>query len=107
MKQEPTNSTSAPEPSPYEAPNVVDASPQFTKKAGPIAVLFGIVLASVLGVITFVLSFFFTCLGVTSMTSNGELEAVIVYGISGLTAIAAFIFSFRGFLKIVEGFKSR
>ena len=67
MKQEPSDSASAPEPSPYAAPGVVDSSPQFVQKAGPIAVFFGIVLAGVLGAITFGLSFFFTCLGVSSM----------------------------------------
>lgn len=107
MKQEPNDGASAPESSPYAAPRVVDVPPQFAKKAGPIAIFVGIVLAGVLGVMTFGLSFFFTCLGVSSMGGDGEFGMVIVVGISGLTAVAAFIFSFWGFLKIVEGFKSR
>lgn len=107
MKHEAPDDASSPDPNPYIAPDVLDIPPQASQKAGPVAIFFGFIIASTLAAAAFGLSFFFTCLGVMSIGGDGDFAMVLIWGISGLTTIAAFVFSLWGFLKIVEGFKRR
>jgi len=107
MKNEAPEDASSPGPDPYIAPDVLDIPADMSQKAGPIAIFFGFVIACALAAATFVLSFFFTCLGVVSVVGDGNFAWILVWGISGLTTIAAFAFSLWGFLKVVEGFKRR
>jgi len=99
---------STPEPNPYEFSPFTDpaASPDQRSKPGPIAVVFSVILGLVVAVVMFCVSFFFTCLGVMSLPQHqSEFDLAICSIIAGVTAIAAFVFSYRGILKLVRMFK--
>lgn len=92
---------------PYVAPQVHDAPPFDRKKPGPVAIFFGIVIALAMAGLTFCVSFFFTCLGVMSVSNGpGVISEALVFLIAGLTAIAAFALTLWGFLKVVRSMKS-
>jgi hypothetical protein len=105
MKNESPNEASSSEPDPYTVPEVPDIPPNTSRRAGPIAIFFGFLIACVLAAVAFGLSFFFTCLGVVSIAGDGPFALILVWTISGLTTVAAFAFSLWGFLKIVVAIK--
>ena len=82
------------------------ADPSKRSKPGPIAVFFSVVLGLVVAVVVFAATFFFTCLGVSSIKGlDNEFGFALICGIAGITAIATFAFTFRGIQKIVRALK--
>ncbi len=98
-----------PENNPYLATQVADVARTVgdRKTPGPVAIIFAILLGAVTAIVTFCVTFFFTCLGLTGpggSGSNATLPAAILVGI--LTAIALTWFAVWGFLKIVTALRS-
>ena len=100
-----------PEPNPYEVSPFTDpaATPGQRSKPGPVAVVFSVILGLVVAVVMFCVTFFFTCLGMMSVQKPDINAAgeVIVFAVAGVTAIASFIFTYWGMLKLVRMFKSQ
>lgn len=98
-----------PEDNPYLTTQVADVAQTVgdRKTPGPVAIIFAILLGAATAVVTFCVTFFFTCLGLTGpggSGSNATFPAAILVGI--LTAIALTWFAVWGFLKIVTALKS-
>ena len=102
---------STPEPpdiNPYLASEVTDrvVDPLKRSKPGPVAVIFSVMTALAVACITFGVTFFFTCLGLDSTQSlNNEFGFALLILVSGITSVAAFVFTVWGFLKIVRAMK--
>ncbi len=97
-----------PDANPYVASEVTDRviDPLRSRQPGPVAIFFSVVTGLVVACLTFGATFFVTCLGLNSTKSmNNEFGIAMVFGIAGLTAIAAFVFTLWGFLKIVRAMK--
>ena len=102
------NEPQQPEENPYEATQVADIATSVSdrQKPGTVAVLFSVILGLVVAVIAFGATFFFTCLGVLSIDGMNEDNGMVFASlVAGPTAVAAFIFTVWGFLKIVRAFK--
>lgn len=98
-----------PDENPYLAPQVADIATSVTdrQKPGAVAVVLTVVLGLVTAVIAFAVTFFFTCLGMLSIDGlDNESGWGVVLLVAGLTAVAAFIFTFGRFLKVVRAMKS-
>ncbi len=99
---------SEPEPNPYEVSPFAElaASPDQRSKPGPVAVVFSVILGLVVAIAMFCVTFFVTCLGVSSVRElDNEFGFFIMCAIAGLTAIAAFLFTYWGIMKLVRMFK--
>ncbi len=100
---------STPEPNPYEVSPFTD--PVVIRddrlKPGPVAIVFSVILGLLVAVVMFCVTFFFTCLGMMSVQKPDINAAgeVIVFAVAGVTAIASFIFTYWGVLKLVRMFK--
>ncbi|HQX52619.1 MAG TPA: hypothetical protein PK992_18830 [Planctomycetaceae bacterium] len=97
-----------PDSNPYVVSEVTDRviDPLRSRQPGLVAIFFSVVVGLVVACLTFGATFFVTCLGLTSTTSmNNEFGVLAVFGIAGLTAIAAFVFTLWGVLKIVRAMK--
>lgn len=98
-----------PEDNPYLATQVADIATSVSDRSrlGTAAIVFSVMAGLAVAVLTFGATFFFTCLGVNSIDGLGnEFRVVIVFGVAGLTTVAAFVFTVWGFLKIVRSLKS-
>ena len=98
-----------PEDNPYLATQVADVAQTVgsRKTPGPVAIIFAILLGGTTAVVTFCLTFFFTCLGMTGPGgSTGETVLPISLLVGSVTAIALTWFAVWGFLKIVMAFKN-
>lgn len=94
---------------PYEASAVPDQSiaPLSRSQPGPVAIVFSVFIGLTVAVVTFAVTFFFTCLGLTPTRAiDNEFGFIILILIAGITAIAAFVFTTWGILKIVRALKS-
>lgn len=100
--------TSQPDENPYLATQVTDfaVSVSDRSKPGTVAIVFSVMTGLAVAVLAFAATFFFTCLGVNSINSlRGDFGMVLVFGISGVTTVAAFVFTVWGFLKVVRALK--
>ena len=98
-----------PEDNPYLATQVADiaGAADDRKSPGPVAIIFAILLGATTAVVTFCLTFFFTCLGMTGPGgSTGEIVFPISLLVGAVTAIALTWFAVWGFLKIVKALKN-
>ncbi len=98
-----------PEDNPYVATQVADiATTAGDRRApGPVAILFAVVLGAATAIVTFCLTFFFTCLGLPNVAPSFDSTVlVIVFGIAIATTIAVTWFAVWGFLKLVSAVKS-
>ena len=98
-----------PEENPYLATQVEDISTSVSDRSQPgtLAIVFSVATGLAVAVLTFGVTFFFTCLGVNSIYgSRSEHYMVIVFVVAGLTTVAAFVFTVWGFLKVVRALKS-
>ena len=86
--------TPQPEENPYLASQVAD-----------ISVMTGLAVA----VLTFCATFVVTCLGVISVGPVARMPSgfglAVVFVVAGLTTVAAFVFTVKGFLKVVRSLK--
>lgn len=99
----------SPDQNPYEVAPVMPPSGfrDRDRPPGPVAIFFSVLLGIAVATITFGVTFFFTCLGVSStnsMNNSGGMAIVLV--ISGLTTVGAFVFTVWGLLKLVKLFRS-
>jgi hypothetical protein len=102
------NNSQQSEENPYIAPQVTDIAASVTPRQKPstVAVVISVVLGIVVAVLVFGVSFFFTCLGVMSVRSlDNEFGMVVTFLVASLTAVAAFVFTVWGLLKIVRALK--
>lgn len=94
---------------PYLATQVADIATSISdrKTPGPVAIIFAILLGATTAVVTFCVTFFFTCLGLSG-SGNGMPGATMtaVFVIAIVTAVAATWFAVWGFLNIVKAVKS-
>lgn len=100
--------TPQPEENPYLATQVADISTSVSDRSQPgtVAIVFSVMTGLAVAVLAFAATFFFTCLGVNSINSlRGDFGMVLVFGISGVTTVAAFVFTVWGFLKVVRALK--
>jgi len=96
------------EENPYIATELTDIATSVTDRQKPstVAVVFSVVLGLVVAVLVFGASFFFTCLGVMSVRSlDNEFGMVATFLVASLTAVAAFVFTVWGRLKILRALK--
>ena len=85
---------------------VVDQSQR--SQPGPLAIISSVLLGLVVAFVVFVATFFFTCLGLSSTkTLDNRFGFVLLLLIAGITAIAAFVFTLWGILKIVRAMKQK
>ena len=100
--------TPQPEENPYLATQVADVAGSVSDRSQPgtVAIVFSVMTGLAVAVLTFGVTFFFTCLGVNSIDGlRDEFGMVIVFVVAGLTTVAAFVFTVWGFLKIVRSLK--
>lgn len=100
---------SQPEENPYLATQVADIANSVSDRSQPgtLAIVFSVMTGLAVAVLTFGATFFFTCLGVSSIYGlRSEFGMVIVFVVAGLTTVAAFVFTVWGFLKVVRALKS-
>lgn len=103
----------SPDDNPYLASQVPDIATSVgdRKTLGTVAIIFAILLGVTTAVVTFCMTFFFTCLGLTGLvpgrggwTSDAALPLSMLVGV--VTAIAATWFAVWGFLKVVRAMKN-
>ncbi len=97
-----------PEDNPYLATQVADVAGSVSDRSQPgtVAIVFSVMTGLAVAVLTFGVTFFFTCLGVNSIDGlRGEFGMVIACVVAGVTTVAAFVFTVWGFLKIVRSLK--
>ncbi len=100
--------TPQPEENPYLATEVADISTSVSDRSQPgtVAIVFSVMTGLAVAVLTFVATFFITCLGVISIDNrSNEFGMVLVFGIAGVTTAAAFAFTVWGCLKIARSLK--
>ena len=100
--------TSQPDENPYLATEVAEIATSVSDRSRPgaVAIVFSVMTGLAVAVLTFAATFFFTCLGLNSVDSlRGDFGMVLVFGITGVTTIAAFVFTVWGFLKVVRSLK--
>lgn len=100
--------TSQPDENPYLATEVAEIATSVSdrSKPGAVVIVFSVMTGLAVAVLTFVATFFITCLGVISIDSRGsEFGMVMVFVISGVTTAAAFAFTVWGCLKIGRSLK--
>lgn len=98
-----------PEENPYLATQVADVAASLSdrRQPGTVAIVFSVMTGLAVAVLTFGVTFFFTCVGVNSIDGlRSEFGMVIVFVVAGLTTVAAFVFTVWGFLKFVRAMKS-
>jgi hypothetical protein len=92
-----------PEDNPYLATQVADVPlSEGNKTPGPLTIITAILIGGVTAVVTFCVTFFFTCLGLADFggsSSGATLTTVALIAI--VTAIIVTWFAVWGFLKIV------
>jgi hypothetical protein len=99
-----------PEENPYLVTQVADVTGAVSdrKSPGPVAV-FAVLLGAATAIVTFCVTFFFTCLGLTgpggSSSSPGVTFSTVLL-IAIATAILVTCFAVWGFLKILRALKS-
>lgn len=102
-----------PEDNPYLASQVTDIATSVgdRKTPGPVAIIFAILVGATTAVVTFCMTFFFTCLGLAGLvpggggwTSDAAFPLSLLVGV--VTAIAATWFAVWGFLKVVRALKN-
>ena len=96
------------EENPYLATQVADISTSGSDRSQPgtLAIVFSVMTGLAVAVLTFGVTFFFTCLGVNSIDGlRSEFGMVIVFVVAGLTTVAAFVFTVWGCLKVVRALK--
>jgi hypothetical protein len=101
--------TPQPEENPYLATQVADVASSAPERSQPgtAAIVFSVITGLAVAVLTFGVTFFFTCVGVNSIDGlRSEFGMVIVFVVAGLTTVATFVFTVWGFLKIVRSLKS-
>lgn len=103
--------TPQPEENPYRASQVADIATSVSDRSqpGPVAIVFSVMTGLAVAVLTFCATFFFTCLGVISVASDGPMSGdfgmAVVFVVAGLATVAAFVFTVMGFLKVVRSRK--
>ncbi len=100
--------TPQPEENPYLASQVADIATSVSERSqpGPVAIVFSVMTGLAVAVLTFCATFFFTCLGVTAVGRKwSDFGMVVAFVVAGLTTVAAFVFTVRGFLKVVRSLK--
>ena len=83
-----------PEDNPYLATQVADIAGSVSDRSQPgkVAIVFSVMTGLAVAVLTFGVTFFFTCLGVNSIDGlRDEFGMVIVFVVAGLTTVAAFL----------------
>jgi len=96
-----------PEDNPYEATQVADVATSEIdrRKPGIVAVVLSVILGLVAGLIAFGATFFFTCLGVASLSGmESGFGTLGVFSVSVVTGLIAFVFAFRGIQIMVRSF---
>ena len=98
---------STPEPNPYEVSPFTDpaASPDPRSKPGPVAVVFSVILGLLVAGVVGIATFLATCLGTYEYTRVENTSFAIAIPVAVLTAIAMFLFTYWGLLKLVRMFK--
>ncbi|MFN9719626.1 MAG: hypothetical protein ACK58L_13080 [Planctomycetota bacterium] len=79
-----------------------------SNQPGPLAVTLSILVAILIAIPVFMATFFFTCLGLSSIRGiDDEPGIVVVFLIALGTAILSIVLVTRGLLALVRAFKSR
>lgn len=100
--------TPQPEDNPYLATQVADIATSVSDRSqpGPVAIVFSVMTGLAVAVLTFCATFVVTCLGVISVGPVARMPRLaVVFVVAGLTTVAAFVFTVKGFLKVVRSLK--
>jgi hypothetical protein len=103
------HSDEAPEENLFAAPDIADpaVSTIVNREPGGLAVAISITLAIIVSVPVFMVTFFFTCLGISGIRSlDNEAGLVLVSLIAFATSVVSVILVTKGLLAIVRIFKN-
>jgi drug/metabolite transporter (DMT)-like permease len=101
---------SEPDDNPFLAPQSKDIARDVRPRGKPsvLATVVGVIVGLMIAAVVFCGTFFVTCLGLLSFTQQpGELGEISVFVISGLTAVAAFVFTVWGIRRISSSTRTR
>ncbi len=74
---------------------------------GTLAIVVSVIIAILVSIPVFMVTFFFTCIGMSSIQAlNNEAGIVVVTVIAGATSILSLILVTKGLLALVRAFKS-